>query len=143
MLVHGSAVDIDGRGILVRGPSGSGKSDLILRLIDGGACLVADDQVEIFPEESGLFLRPPATIAGMLEIRGLGIVELPWHAPVPLMLIVDLAAADAIERLPNPETVPIAGRSVSRLALYPWEVSATAKVRLAVRTVDGVIMMVP
>ena len=139
--VHGTCVDVAGTGVLLRGPPGAGKSDLALRLIDGGARLVADDQVEITREGQGLICHPPSSIAGLLEVRGLGIVRLD-HAAAGLGLVVDLVEPDRVERLPDPQTVEIFGRILPLLALNPWEVSATAKVRLAVRAATGNIMSV-
>ncbi|HLN24697.1 MAG TPA: serine/threonine protein kinase [Patescibacteria group bacterium] len=139
--VHGTCVDVAGTGVLLRGPSGAGKSDLALRLIDDGARLVADDQVEITREGQGLRCRPPLSIAGLLEVRGVGIFRLD-HAAAGLGLVVDLVAPDCIERLPDPQTVEIFGAILPLLALNPWEVSATAKVRLAVQAATGTIMSV-
>ncbi len=73
--VHASAVTIGDSGVLLRGPSGSGKSDLALRLIDGGARLVADDRVDIYQTRDGLMMAPPESLAGLLEVRGLGIAD--------------------------------------------------------------------
>jgi HPr kinase/phosphorylase len=131
--VHGTAVALSGGGILLRGPSGSGKSDLALRLIDEGARLVADDQTEIFLEGESLQMRSPAMIAGLLEVRGVGILRVASVEAAPLRLVVDLAAGDDIERLPEPQFCQFLGRSVPVLALWPFETSATAKLRLALR----------
>ncbi|HIJ37705.1 MAG TPA: serine/threonine protein kinase [Rhodospirillaceae bacterium] len=140
LLVHGTCVVVAGRGVLIRGTSGSGKSDLALRLIDAGARLVADDQVEIEQEDDRLLASPPSPIAGLLEVRGLGIVSLDHQAPVPLALVVDLVKGEEIERMPADETVELAGRQLRRLALDPREASAVAKVRLAIRTLSGGIL---
>ena len=131
--VHGTAVALGGDGILLRGPSGSGKSDLALRLIDEGARLVADDQSEIVLAGEQLELRCPATIAGLLEVRGVGILRVPAVETAPLRLVVELAASDDIERLPEPQFCQFLGRSVPVLALAPFEASATAKLRFALR----------
>ncbi|MDP9095534.1 MAG: phosphotransferase, partial [Pseudomonadota bacterium] len=90
MLIHASCAARDGSGVLLTGPPGSGKSDLLLRLIDRGYCLVADDQVDI---SEGL-ARPPMALAGLLELRGLGIMHFPFVAPVPIVLTVLLARGD-------------------------------------------------
>ena len=134
--VHGTCVDIDGAGVLLRGPSGAGKSDLALRLIDEGARLVADDQVEIERDGDRLNLRPPATIAGMMEVRGLGLFRF-GHLPSTLSLVIDLVLADSVERLPDPATVEFLGVCVPVFRLAPWEASATAKTRLAARIAAG------
>lgn len=93
--VHGTCVARDGAGVLLLGPPGAGKSDLALRLMARGFDLVADDQVLI---ESG-DARPPAALAGLLEVRGLGILRLPHAAPARLALAVELGEG---ERLPVP-----------------------------------------
>lgn len=139
-LVHGTCVALAGRGILLRGPSGAGKSDLALRLIDGGAMLVADDQTRLERDGDTLLASPPATIAGLLEVRGLGLVRLPHLASSPLHLVVDLVPAAEVERLPEPDTLELLGLALRRLRLAPFEASAAAKVRLAVRASTRDIM---
>ncbi|MBR9971982.1 HPr kinase/phosphorylase [Magnetospirillum sulfuroxidans] len=131
-LVHATSIEIDGHAVLIRGPSGCGKSDLALRLIDGGAMLVADDQTEISAENSRLFASSPATISGIMEVRGLGIVRLPHRDRVPVALVVDLIAAKDVERLPEPAMAGFLGLRVPRVALAAFESSTPAKVRLAV-----------
>jgi HPr kinase/phosphorylase len=133
LLVHGTCVAIDGRGVLLRGPPGSGKSDLALRLIDSGARLVADDQTRIEEKEGRLLASPPAAIAGRIEVRGVGIVALSHLAAAPLELVVDLAVAGKVERLPLPRVCSLLGRDVPLLALAPFEASAPAKVVTAMR----------
>jgi len=130
---HATCVAIDGAGVLIRGPSGSGKSDLALRLIDRGAALVADDQVVLEARDGGLWASAPGRLRGRLEARGLGIVELPWLDAVRLVLVVDLVAAGAVERLPEADSVTVAGAALPRLRLAPFEASAPAKLRLAAR----------
>ena len=137
VLIHATAValpvDDDWAGVLLRGPPGSGKSDLALRLIDQGARLIADDQTELWLYESALNLRAPASIAGRLEARGLGLVRVPTVEQASLVLVADLVAVADIDRLPPPQTVTLAGQSVARVRLAPFEASATAKLRLATR----------
>jgi HPr kinase/phosphorylase len=74
--IHATTVSLDGRGVILRGPSGSGKSDLALRLINEGALLVADDQTILFVESGRMMAQPPAEIAGKMEVRGVGIVKM-------------------------------------------------------------------
>jgi len=130
--VHGTTVALDGAGILIRGPSGSGKSDLALRLIDAGARLVADDQTELWRRDDAVMARSPATIAGQMEVRGLGILRFPHLAEAPLRLVLDLVAAEAVERLPEPQSCDVLQCPIPLLALAPFEASAPLKVRLAV-----------
>jgi len=142
MFVHATSVAIKTgrrwRGVLLRGPSGSGKSDLALRLIDGGARLIADDQTHLAKKGRALIASPPPVLAGMIEVRGIGIVKLPRSrllAAAPLALLVDLARADAIERMPEPAYEIVQDVELSRLVLSPFEVSAVAKLRLALARV--------
>ena len=97
--LHASCVAIGSRGVLLLGPSGAGKSDLALRLIDEGAKLVADDRTILFARKGMLHAKAPASIKGLLEIRGLGIVELPVRASVKIALVARLGREDA--RLPR------------------------------------------
>lgn len=134
--IHGTCVAIGDTGVLLRGISGSGKSDLALRLIDEGAALVADDHVEVTLEGPGLLARAPATIAGMIEVRGLGLFRLPY-CDAPLALLFDMTPGQAVERLPDPDAETILGVTIPRHRLNPWEGSAAAKVRLAVAAAKG------
>jgi serine kinase of HPr protein (carbohydrate metabolism regulator) len=129
--LHASCVELNRSGVVLLGPSGSGKSDLALRLIDGGACLIADDRLAVERTGESLFGRPAATLAGLLEIRGFGIVRLPHQAVCRLGLIVDLDPRTSPERLPEPEFLPLLGLALPCLRLDPRAPSACAKVRLA------------
>ena len=131
--MHATAVAIDTAGILLRGPAGCGKSDLALRLIEGGAMLIADDQVELRPGAAGLTAACPKTIAGKLEVRGLGIVTLPFVSEAPVSMVVDLVDGVDIDRLPTMAPVELLGCEVAHLRVAPFEASAPTKIRLAVR----------
>jgi serine kinase of HPr protein (carbohydrate metabolism regulator) len=131
--VHGTCIALDGEGVLLRGPSGSGKSDLALRLIDAGAVLVADDQTELRRRGDAVIASAAAAIAGKLELRGVGILSCASLAEAPLRLVVDLVAPDAVERLPEPRSQSYLERGVPLLALAPFEASAPAKIRFALR----------
>jgi HPr kinase/phosphorylase len=134
LLVHATAVAIDGKAVLLRGPPGAGKSDLGLRLIDAGARLISDDQSELRRSGGRVLVRAPAAIRGLIEVRGIGIVRLPALAGVPLALIADLVAPDRVERLPEPRREPILGLDVPIVAIAPFEASAVAKLRAALLT---------
>lgn len=97
--IHASCVALGTRGVLLLGRSGAGKSDLALRLIDEGARLVADDRTILYSQRGALFARPPDSIKGLMEIRGLGIVKFPVRARVKIALVVRLGREDA--RLPG------------------------------------------
>jgi serine kinase of HPr protein (carbohydrate metabolism regulator) len=131
--VHGTTVELAGVGVLLRGPPGSGKSDLALRLIDAGARLVADDRTLLRREGEALIASAPATIAGRLEVRGIGIATVPSVASGVLRLVVDLVAPEAVERLPEPRSVRLLGLDLPLISLSPFEASAPAKLRLAAR----------
>jgi serine kinase of HPr protein (carbohydrate metabolism regulator) len=118
-------------GVVLLGASGVGKSDLALRLIDGGALLVADDQLRVETGPAGLLGRPAENLGGLLEVRGLGILRLPYCRVSLLRLVVELDCAKAVTRLPEPSTYPLLGTEVRCLHLDPREASASAKVRLA------------
>jgi serine kinase of HPr protein (carbohydrate metabolism regulator) len=136
---HATCVDIDGAGVLLRGASGSGKSDLALRLIDGGARLVADDRAQLTVAGGEVFASAPTALMGRIEVRGLGIVPVEAVARAPLRLVVDLVAPDAVERLPTPATAEVLGVRLPLVRLAPFEASAPAKVRAALRVAcDGV-----
>jgi serine kinase of HPr protein (carbohydrate metabolism regulator) len=128
--VHASTVTRDGRAVLITGPSGSGKSDLALRLLDRGFTLVSDDQTVVKKDGNRLLASAPPTIAGKLEIRGMGIVEMDRVDNVPVALIVELTGD--IQRLPDDSRErPILGVSLPLITIDAMTASASAKVSLA------------
>lgn len=141
--VHGTCVEVDGTAVLLRGPPGSGKSDLALRLIEGGARLVADDRADIGLKDGRLVVSPPPAIAGLLEVNGHGVFKVGFLAESPLGLVVDLVSEDQVERLPEPRSWECLGVSVPVLAVAPFHASSMAKVRLAVRHAAGDVIRVP
>ena len=122
---HGSALALGGRGVLIRGASGSGKSSLLLSLLRRGtaeglhARLVADDQVIVMHAGGELRLRAPDATAGLLEVRGVGILRMPFEPSAPLDLVVDLAERDTLQRLPdeNQNTARLLGLAAPRIRL--------------------------
>jgi serine kinase of HPr protein (carbohydrate metabolism regulator) len=125
-------------GVLILGESGSGKSDLSLRLIERGAQLVADDRTDLFVENGVLMARAPASLAGLVEVRGVGIVALPFAAKARVTLAVELVEGGQVPRLPRQEfyrTPPELGLTDSRhpplIRLCAWESSVTTKISLA------------
>lgn len=97
--LHASTVALDGRAVMITGPSGSGKSDLTLRLLDRGFTLVSDDQTIVRADHGRLLAAAPPNIHGKLEIRGIGIVEMDSADDLPVALVVELTSE--IERLPD------------------------------------------
>src|SRR6185312_1520957 len=133
--VHASAVAVDGRAVLITGPSGSGKSDLALRLLDRGFTLVSDDQTVVKKDGDRLLASAPPTIAGKLEIRGMGIVEMDRADNVPVALIVELTGD--IQRLPDDSRErPILGVRLPLMTIDAMTASASAKVSLALDRMD-------
>lgn len=126
--IHATSVAIRGRGVLILGSPGAGKSDLALRLIDRGAVLVSDDYTALAARDGALYAVAPATIAGKLEVRGVGIVEMSAVGPVPVALAVRLGDP---ERLPDAAVQSLAGVAVAAMTVRPFEASAPIKVELA------------
>lgn len=133
LLVHATAVALEGGAIVLRGPPGAGKSDLALRLIDGGARLVADDQVALRRRGDRVMVGAPDVIAGLIEIRGIGILRVERVAEAPLLLLVDLLPSGRVERMPEGRVEPVLGREIPLIELAPFEISAAAKLRLVCR----------
>lgn len=129
--VHASCVAFGDIGILLRGPSGAGKSDLAYRLIEAGAVLVADDRVAFSVREGRLIADAPAQLAGKLELRGVGLVELPAVVKIPVELVADLVAPADVERAPQLSWEVLDGVRIRRISVAPFEQSAVAKIRVA------------
>lgn len=129
--IHATCLVVEKKGVLLLGKSGAGKSDLALRLIDEGARLVADDRVELYFDRGRLKARAPKPIAGLMEVRGLGVIALPYAPATGLALAVKLGAETRLPEaafyrppLPGAEPLPL----ITLNARLP---SAQAKVRLA------------
>jgi hypothetical protein len=132
--IHASCVAIGAQGVLLLGKSGAGKSDLALRLIDDGARLVADDRTILYVIGGALYARAPASIKGLLEIRGLGIIELPVRAHVKIALVVRLGPEGA--RLPRlrryrPPAPLTAVMHPPQIAMNGFFASSPARIRAA------------
>ena len=128
--IHASTVASDGRAVLISGPSGSGKSDLALRLLDRGFTLVSDDQTIVRRDGDRLVASAPPTIKGKLEIRGIGIVEMDTVNDVPVTLFVELTSE--IMRLPDDRRErPVLGVNLPLVSVDALTASAASKVALA------------
>jgi len=128
--LHCSTVTKDGRAVMITGPSGSGKSDLTLRLLDRGFRLVSDDQTIIKKDGERLIASAPPTIAGKLEIRGIGIVEMERVENVPVALLVELTGE--FSRLPDDSRErPILGVKLPLVSIDAMTASAPSKVEIA------------
>ncbi|MBU6378879.1 MAG: ATP-binding protein [Gammaproteobacteria bacterium] len=153
--VHVTAVAVGPHAVLLRGPSGSGKSDLALRMLALPAeavalafghvlpvRLVADDQIDIAVVDGEVTTAAPATIAGLMEVRGVGVVSIGSVDGARVRLIADLLTSGSVERLPEPDAVvEFCGISLPHLHVAALEASAPLKVLLAlaraVRTLDA------
>lgn len=132
LVLQASVVAIEGRALAIEGPPGSGKSSLALALIDRGAQLIGDDGVTLERSGTRIIASPPPNIAGLIEIRGVGIVELPLAPPTPLALLLVLDAP--VERLP--ETAPtreILDLAVPALPFAPGSVAPAQRAEWALR----------
>jgi serine kinase of HPr protein (carbohydrate metabolism regulator) len=139
-LVHGTCIALADSGVLLRGPPGSGKSDLALRLFDLGARLLADDQVCLSKRAGELWASAPPALAGLLEVRGIGLVRVEPAGETRLRLVVDLLPAERIERLPEQASCRIDDVELRQCALAAFEASAPQKVRLLVHALDAAII---
>jgi HPr kinase/phosphorylase len=133
-MVHGTAISIDGHGVLILGESGSGKSDLALRLIDRGAILVSDDIVYLETHGDCPMLVHAPSIAGKIEVRGVGICDVNFIPSAPLRLVVEFA--NAPDRLPAENACTNIGDCMVPLCrLNPFEPSSAIKVEYALRAI--------
>ncbi|MGE0202334.1 MAG: HPr kinase/phosphorylase [Hyphomicrobiaceae bacterium] len=147
-LVHATCLALGGDAVLVRGAPGAGKSDLALRCIGAGPLallpdrpcrLVSDDQVVLQRTGDTLLASPPPSIAGLIEVRGLGLVRVPHLAAARVMLVADLVPAATIERMPEDDRVVLAGVALPLLRLAPFEASAPVKLLIALATAAGAL----
>lgn len=138
--VHATALALGDKAVLIRGPSGSGKSDLALRCIAAPPLpwsrepveLVADDQVILALRDGAIEVTPPPAIAGKIEVRGLGILTLPHRPAARLALVIDLVAPADVPRYPlDPAVATLLGAEVPLMRLAPFEASAPLKLALA------------
>lgn len=122
------------RGVLIEGPSGSGKSDLALRALDQGFRLVADDRVLTWASDGRLWGRAPDALRGLIEVRGVDVITV---EPLAFCEIAGLVRLEAPERIPDPATETILGIPIPLLAVAPFETSAPAKLSRAMQAFDA------
>jgi hypothetical protein len=136
--IHAGCVAIGGCGVLILGKSGAGKSDLALRLLDEGARLVADDRCELYLLGGKLRARPPASIAGLMELRGIGIIALP-HAKSAVLALAVRVSERRQERLPKPgfyvPPPPFRGR-LPLIMVNAASASAPARIRAVLKALE-------
>ena len=139
---HATAVAYYGSGILIRGPSGSGKSDLALRLIDDDADLIADDRVVIKVVGKELRLSPPESISGLIEVRGIGVVKIKTVRDIPLCLVVELEPSNQTQRMPEIKEESIKDISIPIININAFESSALAKIKIVLRYLEKKIELI-
>ncbi len=132
-LEHATCVELDGKGILIAGPSGSGKSDLALRLMDAGAILVSDDYVDLKEENGQIVAHSAPNIQGMIEVRGIGLMKVESKENTTLALALTLCERSEIERLPQENVFEFSGIQIPEYEFDAFASSAVAKVRLLLR----------
>lgn len=130
--IHASCISIGSHGVLLLGPSGSGKSDLTLRLMSKGAMLVADDQVVLTRDEHHLLIASvDDSIRGLLEVRGVGLVRYPIAANIPVRLAVQLVERQEVEHIPSPASYKQLEVNIPLISLHGYDASTPEKIYAA------------
>jgi HPr kinase/phosphorylase len=128
--IYATSVVFCGHGLLLRGASGCGKSDLALRLMDAGGTLIADDHTIVEAMDGKVYAAPPESIRGLIEVRGVGLLQVPYCASARLHAVIDCVVPGTVERLPEARSAEFSGISLPLWSLTPFEASAVAKIRM-------------
>jgi serine kinase of HPr protein (carbohydrate metabolism regulator) len=139
-LLHTNAVSLEGSGLLITGPSGSGKSDLTLRLMDAGWSLVGDDYCNVWAEDDCLWAKPHDNTKGKVEVRGLGIIDVPFAPKTKIVGMIELMPnIDEIDRMPKITQKKQENINLFYLKVYPFEQSAPIKIKYFIKKISGYI----
>ena len=143
--LHANCILIGAHALLLRGPSGIGKSGLSLRLVQGGAFLVSDDRTDLVARDGRLVASAPKQIAGLCEVRGIGVVRgLPARSEGDVRLVIDLVDDPAlVDRMPDPQVEEFCGISIPRWTLYASDPAIDAKVGVALALATGEMRLEP
>ena len=135
---HSTSVVIEDLGLLIRGQSGSGKSDLALRLIDSGATLISDDLTICKKIGDYLYLYPHSNTKGLLEVREIGIMTVPYVENIKLTLVVELVEEE-FERIPGMMSCSILGMKFPKIKLFGKSSSAVAKIKIKLNQIRNYV----
>lgn len=127
--LHATSVVFCGRGLLICGPSGSGKSDLALRIMDAGGSLIADDYTDVVVDGGKVMAAAPAATAGMMEVRGVGLLKVPAIRTARIDMVLECVKPESVERMPDKEMHMIEDVPLPKWRINPFESSAVAKIR--------------
>ena len=136
--IHSTSVVIDDNGVLILGDSGSGKSDLALRLIDNGATLISDDISICRKNSNNIYLYCPPEIKGLLEVREVGIITVPFVERIKLRLVVNLKSNNN-ERFPKDSCFRILGIKIPIINIEGKNSSAVAKIKVKLNEIRETI----
>ncbi|MFN7709436.1 MAG: HPr kinase/phosphorylase [Holosporales bacterium] len=138
-LVHATAVTYEGCGVLILGPPGSGKSSLALMVCDAGGDLIGDDQAQLSSQGGILMASPAPSLAGLLEVRGIGIINMPHVSCHPLHVALSLQPWQTIPRLPDNDHSTFEGITLPHYFLDPTQPSCLARLRVITRLTAGLL----
>lgn len=129
--MHASVISMKGQAVLLRGPSGFGKSDLALRMMDQGADLVSDDYVELDVKKGQIIARPPKAIQGLMEVRGLGLIKVQYLEEAVVTLACNLVGSNIVDRVPvSASRLILDGVAIPLFSLDGLAASGPAKIKI-------------